>query len=90
MQDIKTTPLSEPQIDELAARAGGYEALVNKRATLWKEENLAAKKLSEHDYKQLLLRHYTFLKRPVIDFNGHLFIGNEKKTVAAAKQQLKS
>jgi len=90
MQDIKFNPLSEQQIDELAKRTGTYEALINKRATLWKERNLAAKDLSEQDYKQLLLQHYTFLKRPVIDFEGHLFVGNEKKTVAAAKQQLNS
>ena len=43
------------------------------------------KELSEQDYKDLILDHYTFLKRPVIIYNDKIFIGNSKKTVAAAK-----
>ena len=89
MLDIKTNPLTEQQIDALAKRAGSYEALTSKKATLWKERKLSEKKLSEKDYKQLLLEHYTFLKRPVIDYNGKLFVGNEKKTVAAVKNVLR-
>lgn len=89
VQDIKLDPLSERQIDELAKRAGSYEALTSKKATLWKERKLSEKKLSEEDYKQLLLEHYTFLKRPVIDYKGKLFVGNEKKTVEALKEAMK-
>ncbi|HRO43625.1 MAG TPA: ArsC/Spx/MgsR family protein [Flavipsychrobacter sp.] len=88
IQDIKIHPLTEKQIDALAKRAGSYEALISKKATLWKERKLSDKKLSEEDYKKLLLEHYTFLKRPVIDYNGKLFVGNEKKTVGAIKEAL--
>jgi arsenate reductase len=88
-QDIKTAPITGKQADALVERAGSYEALISKRATLWKERGLGTQNLSEKDYRALLLDHYTFLKRPVIDYKGKLFIGNEKKTVAAAKEALK-
>jgi arsenate reductase len=88
-QDIKTEPLTAKQVDALAKRAGSYEALISKRATLWKERALGSKQLTEKDYRALLLEHYTFLKRPVFDVNGQLFIGNEKKTVEALKRVLK-
>lgn len=85
MRDIKEKPLTAKEIDTLAKRTGSYESLINKRATLWKERKLGEKQLSEADFRQLLLEHYTFLKRPVIDFDGQLFVGNEKSTVATAK-----
>jgi len=88
LQDIKQECITPAQADALALRAGSYEALVNKRATLYKERKLAEKKLSEKDYRQLLLEHYTFLKRPLIDYKGTLFIGNDKQTVEAAKKAL--
>jgi len=32
-----------------------------------------------------LLEHYTFLKRPVLVYEEHIFVGNAAKTVAEAK-----
>jgi arsenate reductase len=32
-----------------------------------------------------LLEHYTFLKRPIVVFDDHIFIGNGTQTVADAK-----
>jgi len=90
LQDIKSHPLTAQQIDELAGKAGGYEALTSKKATLWRERKLSEKQLSEPDYRNLLLEHYTFLKRPVMEVNGQLFAGNERKTVAAVQQALKA
>lgn len=88
LQDIKACPLSEVQIDELAARVGGYEALINKRAMMYKEQKLGEKNLSEADFRGLLLQHYTFLKRPVIDYNEKLYVGNDKETIASVKKAL--
>lgn len=85
LRDIKSNPLAEKEIDELAAQCGSYEGLVNKRATLWKDQNLSEKQLTEQDYRGLLLQHYTFLKRPVVRLSGNLFIGNDRKTVDALK-----
>lgn len=85
LQDIKKDPVSEEKLEELKKMAGTYEALFNKRARLNKERGLKDKDLSEEDYKKLLLEHYTFLKRPVMINQKDIFIGNSKKTVAAAK-----
>ena len=85
LQDIKEDPITRNQLEELKHRSGTYEALFSKRAKLYKERDLKNKQLSEEDYKDLLLEHYTFLKRPVIVDGQKIFIGNSKKEVAAAK-----
>jgi len=87
-QDIKTDPLTEEQLDELYNLSGSYEALFNKRARLYRERGLNNEKLDEEKYAELILEHYTFLKRPVIVNNDQIFIGNSKKTVAAAKEAI--
>lgn len=90
LQDIKTNPISEETIQSLFELAGSYEALFSKRARLYKERNLKDKSLQESDFKNLILEHYTFLKRPVMVLKGEIFIGNSKKTVQAAKEKLHS
>lgn len=84
-QDIKEEEITKEQLEEMEALAGSYEALFSRRARLYRERELNKKELSEPDYKELILDHYTFLKRPVIINNDEIFIGNSKKTVAAAK-----
>lgn len=88
LQDIKTEPITEQQIETMRALTESYESLFSKRARLYKELNLKDKSLSDNDYKNYILEHYTFLKRPVILFNNQIFIGNSKKTVEAAKQAI--
>ena len=65
--------------------AGSYEALFSKRARLYKERDLKNQNLTEEDYKNLILGHYTFLKRPVIITEDQIFVGNAKQTVETAK-----
>jgi arsenate reductase len=50
---------------------------------------LKDKKLEENDYRKLILDEYTFLKRPVTIIGKQIFVGSEKKTVAAFKVALK-
>lgn len=88
LQDIKTEPIMEEQLEEMRQLAGSYEALFSKRARLYKEKGLKDKNLQETEYKELILEHYTFLKRPVIIFNNEIFIGNSKKVVEAAKRAI--
>ena len=88
MQDIKTRPLSPSEVDALRSLAGSYEALVNKRARLYGERGIAASLPDEARFRELLLDHYTFLKRPVVVRGREIFIGNAAKTVAAAKEAL--
>lgn len=86
--DIKTEGLTETEVEEMQNLAGSYEALFSKRARLYKEKNLKDKELLEDDFRDLILGHYTFLKRPVIINNDQIFIGNSKKTVAQAKASI--
>ncbi|MDX1719707.1 MAG: ArsC/Spx/MgsR family protein [Salegentibacter mishustinae] len=85
VQDIKEEEITKEQLEEMEALAGSHEALFSRRARLYRERELNKKELSETEYKELILDHYTFLKRPVIINNDEIFIGNSKKTVAAAK-----
>lgn len=85
LQDIKTEPITTQQIEEMRALTDSYESLFSKRARLYNELGLKEKSLTEDDYKNYILEHYTFLKRPVILYNDSIFIGNSKKTVEAAK-----
>lgn len=86
LQDIKNESITSEQLEEMRALSDSYESLFNKRARLYKELGLKEKNLSDEDYKNYILEHYTFLKRPVILHNGKIFIGNSKKVVEAAKQ----
>ncbi|MDX1762560.1 MAG: ArsC/Spx/MgsR family protein [Christiangramia sp.] len=88
LQDIKTEEITEEQLDEMHKLSGSYEALFSKRARLYKERDLKNKDLKEDDFKNLILEHYTFLKRPVIVNGDEIFIGNSKKNVAAAKESI--
>ncbi len=88
LQDIKTEPITIQQIEQMRELTDSYESLFSKRARLYKELGLKDKSLSEDDFKNYILEHYTFLKRPVILFNNQIFIGNSKKTVEAAKQNI--
>ena len=84
--DIKKEPLQEEDLAVLYAHTQSYEALLNKRAQKLKEIDKSS--LTEARIKELLLSHYTFLKRPVLLLNDHLFVGNAKATVEAAKAAL--
>jgi len=88
MQEIKSEKITAAQLDELKRLAGSYEALFSRRALKYKEMGLKDKNLSEKDYRDLILKEYTFLKRPVIVNGKKLFIGSEKKTVASLLQSL--
>lgn len=89
LQDIKTEPLTGEQVDALKKKAGSYEALFSRRSQQFQKLKLGERNLTEADYRHYILEHYTFLKRPVIDYKGQLFIGSEKKTLEALKEVLK-
>ena len=88
LQDIKTETITVKQLDAMKALAGSYEALFSKQAKLYKEMDLKSVVLKERDFKQYILEHYTFLKRPVIIINNNIFIGNSKKEVELAKNYI--
>ncbi|NNC50889.1 MAG: hypothetical protein HKO01_10170 [Flaviramulus sp.] len=88
LQDIKNEEITVKQLEHMKALAGSYEVLFSKRAKLYKEMDLKNQELSERDYKQYILQHYTFLSRPVIIIDNEIFIGNSKKTVEATRKTL--
>ncbi len=85
LQDIKNEAITPEQLEEMKALAGSYETLFSKRARLYKERDLKNQELTPNDYKDLILEHYTFLKRPVLIIEDQIFVGNAKKTIEAAK-----
>ena len=88
LQNTKEDPATIKQIEYLKELSGSYESLFNRRAQLYRGRNLHEKDLNEDDYKELLLDHYTFLKRPILIYKDQAYIGNSKKVVAAAKNAL--
>lgn len=82
LQDLKTQHISEEELDTLAALAGSYLPLLNKRSRIYKDQGHAEKELTETELKALILSHYTLLTRPVLIYEDHLFTGNSKKTVS--------
>jgi arsenate reductase len=81
-QNIKEDKITPEQLDDMKAMMGSYEALFSRRALKFKAMGLRDKKLTEKDYRDLILQEYTFLKRPVVISGKKIFSGSEKKTVA--------
>ena len=88
LQDIKSEQISASQLEELHKLSGSYEALFSKRAQQYKALGLKDQNLTEEDFKNYILEHYTFLSRPVIVYNDQIFIGNNAKTIEAAKKAI--
>ena len=77
-RDIKQDPISPEELDEMVRLSGSYEALFSKKAILYKTLDLKNKNLTETDYKNYILEHYTFLSRPVFIIDNKIFIGNSQ------------
>ena len=84
LQDIKEQEITVKQLEEMYAHTDSYEKLFSKRAKLYKERGLKDEVLTENDYKNYILEHYTFLNRPVIFYNDKMFVGSSKSTVEEA------
>ena len=88
LQDTKQEPAGKEDVEFLRSYVDSYEALINKRAQLWQQRGLKNQSLSEEDYKNLLLEHYTFIKRPIFIDGEKVFIGNSKKVIQALKSHI--
>ena len=64
-QEIKSTPITIAQLDEMYAFTQSFEALFNKRARKAKELDMKNNPISDDEFKPLIANEYTFLKRPV-------------------------
>lgn len=86
LREIKKEPVTNEELDEMYDKSQSYESLFSKKSTQIKLRGLDVKTLQENDFKELLLDHYTFLKRPVFLTDKQIFIGNDKKNVEALKE----
>ena len=84
-REIRKEPITNEELDEMYQHTKSYEALFSRKSTQIKLRGLDVKSLTEKDFKDLILDHYTFLKRPVFITDKEIFIGNEKKNVEALK-----
>ena len=88
-QDLKKQAISESELQELYAQTNSYEALLNKRAKMLRDHKISTdKEEREQEIKSLILSHYSFLKRPILNLGNQIFIGNSPQIVAAAKAAL--
>ncbi|WP_042722538.1 arsenate reductase family protein [Flavobacterium sp. B17] len=86
MHEIKKQPLTEEELLEMYSLTKSYEALFSKKSTQIKLRGLDVKSLTENDFKELLLDHYTFLKRPVFLTDDRISVGNDKKNMEALQE----
>ena len=83
LRDIKKNPLKPNELKSFKNITGTFRSLLNNRAQ--KLKNIDKSILSEEKIFSLLNEHYTYLKRPILYFNGQLFIGNSKKNIEEIK-----
>lgn len=81
LREIKSKPITPIELAEMYAFTNSYEVLFSKKSTQIKARGIDAKTLKEEDFKNLILEHYSFLKRPVFLTDNEIFIGNDKKNI---------
>jgi arsenate reductase (glutaredoxin) len=88
--DIKQDPISFAEVEQMQELAGSYEALFSKKAQLYNSMNLKNKNLTEADFKNYILEHYTFLSRPVFIINNKIYIGNTQQNMLQVYKALEN
>ncbi|MDQ0594676.1 arsenate reductase-like glutaredoxin family protein [Chryseobacterium ginsenosidimutans] len=81
LREIKKEPITKDELEAMYEQTKSYEALFSKKSTQIKLRELDIKTLGESDFKELLLDHYTFLKRPVFLTDNEIFIGSDKENL---------
>lgn len=90
LQEIKSCPIKEEDLALMYEKTKSYEALFSKKSTQIKARQIDVHSLKEEDFKQLILEHYSFLKRPVFLTDNDIFVGNEKNNLERLAQYVKS
>lgn len=81
LQEIKSKPISSEDLALMYEKTKSYEALFSKKSTQIKAREIDVKTLQEEDFRQLILEHYSFLKRPVFLTEDTIFVGNDKENL---------
>jgi arsenate reductase-like glutaredoxin family protein len=87
-REIKSQGVTGKELDAMKKLSGSYESLFSRVALKYK--TLKKKPAREEEYRDLIMKEYTFLKRPVIVDGDHIFIGNSKSVQQAAAAHLAS
>lgn len=87
-RDIKQDSLTPEELEEMYQFTGSYETLFSKKAQLYKSMNLKDKSLTEDDYKNYILEHYTFLSRPVFVIDNKVYIGGSQQNILQVMKAL--
>lgn len=85
--DIKQNRITQKELEEMHQLSGSYEALFSKKAILYKSMDLKNKALTEDDYKNFILEHYTFLSRPIFIIDNKIYIGNSQQNMLQVMKQ---
>jgi arsenate reductase len=86
--DIRQNPITIEELEYMRQLSGSYEALFSKKAQLYKEKGLKNSILTELEYKNYILEHYTFLSRPVVILDNEIFIGNSQPNILRLQKAL--
>lgn len=81
LREIKANSITEEELADMYRLTHSYEALFSKKSTQIKKRDIQLEQLTEEDYKNLILDHYSFLKRPVFLTNTEIFAGSDKKNL---------
>jgi arsenate reductase-like glutaredoxin family protein len=79
LREIKTSPITEEELNELIKLSGNVEYIFSKKSrnfAPYRNEKLDAEKL-----KSLILSDYTFIRRPLLVYEGKVYIGNSLEEV---------
>lgn len=87
-REIKSQPITAQELDAMKQLSGSYESLFTRRSMQYKARNLKDQTLTEDDYRNLILDHYSFLARPVFIIGDKIYIGNSKKSVDGVRDAL--
>ncbi len=85
-REIKSQPVTKEELAEMYAKTKSYEALFSKKSTQIKARGIDVKSLKEKDFKDLILDHYSFLKRPVFMTDEVIFAGSDKNNLEKLDQ----
>ncbi|MBK9745076.1 MAG: arsenate reductase family protein [Saprospiraceae bacterium] len=86
--NIREQNITKEDLDFMKKQTKSYEALFNKRAQKLKEIPENKKPVKDADFKKLILKEYTFLKRPAAIIDNQVIVGNDPKSVQALQAAL--
>lgn len=79
LHDFRTTGVTREFLEK-AEKQFGWESLINKRSTTWRNlDEMVKENLSKDTALEILLEHPTLIKRPIILQEGKALLGFDEK-----------